>query len=378
MAPKSFRRWLSLPVEWAALVVHPADPMRRIEAEGQGGVNAALGVLVAGALTFRLRDLVEAWASLSVGGLPRLLSVPASEILVALPWVLGFTLVLLVFAGSRRRPGRDLELAAAAYVPLWIVAAPFRLWAIATGHALSAGVTRAVTAMGLALAGRALWAALRVARSRSVAAEQGEGDDAAGAKELRRAAIPSLPASAPFAHRLGAAATALLVVGIMGTAAGANALWAAQHASSFGPLAKGSLAPAFELPRIDGTPGSLSLEQYKGRVVLLDFWATWCPPCRQMLPTMHDIAATYAPKGVVVLGVNADGGPSISEDVVSFLKEHPPTYPMVFDDGRASSAFRVHVLPTFAVLDRQGRLVWQTSGLTTTSTFARVLDEALR
>jgi thiol-disulfide isomerase/thioredoxin len=351
--------------------------MRRIEAEGQGGVNAALGVLVAGALTFRLRDLVEAWASLSVGGLPRLLSVPASEILVALPWVLGFTLVLLVFAGSRRRPGLDLELAAAAYVPLWMAAAPLRLWGIATGHAVPAGVTRAATVVGIALAGRALLAALRVARSRSAPAEQGD-DDASPAKALRADAIPSFPASPPFARRLGTAATALLVVGIMGAAAGANALWAAQHASSFGPLAKGSQAPAFELPRIDGTPGSLSLEQYRGRVVLLDFWATWCPPCRQMLPTMHDIAATYAPKGVVVLGVNADGGSSISEDVVSFLKEHPPTYPVVFDDGRASSAFRVHVLPTFAVLDRQGRLVWQTSGLTTTSTFARVLDETLR
>ena len=98
MAPNSFRRWLLLPVEWAALVIHPADPMRRIEARGQGGVNAALGVLLAGSLTFRLRDLVEAWASLSVGGLPRLLSVPASEILAALPWVLGFAVVLQLVA----------------------------------------------------------------------------------------------------------------------------------------------------------------------------------------------------------------------------------------------------------------------------------------
>lgn len=378
MAPQSFRQWLFLPVEWAALVIHPADPMRRIEARGQGGVNAALGVLLAGAVTFRLRDFVEAWASLSVGGLPRLLSVPASEVLTALPWVLGFTLVLILFAGRRRRPSVDLELGAAAYVPLWIAAAPFRLWAIATGHTMSPGATRAALVLGILLAGRALWAAVAITRGRPLVADERQPPEGALVEESSPEQVHPLPASPRFAHRLGAAATALLVVGIMGTAAGANAIWAAQHASSFGPLAKGSLAPGFELPRIDGTPGSLSLEQYKGRVVLLDFWATWCPPCRQMLPTMHDIAATYGPKGVVVLGVNADGGPSSSEDVLSFLKEHPPAYPVVYDDGRASRAFRVQVLPTFAVLDRQGRVVWQTSGLTATSTFARVLDEALR
>jgi len=371
MAGAFLEKVLAVPLGWAELVVHPAAAMRRIEREGQGGVTRALSLLVAGALTFRLREVVEAWANLSVGGLPRLLSVPAGEILSALPWVLGLTAVLLIAGGARRKPSLDLELAAAAYVPFWIGGAPFRLWSLAAGSSPSAGLVRAASLVSWALFAHAAWAAWRVVRARTANAAPVEGFpplvEPRGSAERGR-----------FSRRLAIAATALLVPGMMGTAAGANALWAAQHASTFGPLAKGSVAPAFALPRIDGKPGAVSLDQLKGQVVLLDFWATWCPPCRQMLPTLHELAETYGPKGVAIVGVNADGDQSTRQDVVDFLTEHPPSYPVVYDDGRASSAFRVRVLPTFALLDREGRLVWQTSGLTAKSTFARALDEALR
>jgi hypothetical protein len=97
-----------------------------------------------------------------------------------------------------------------------------------------------------------------------------------------------------------------------------------------------------------------------------------------MLPTLHDVAEAYAKRDLVILGVNSDGDQSTRQDVVDFLIEHPAPYPVVYDDGRAGSAFRVTRLPTMALLNREGRIVWETSGLTSQSTLTRVIEDALR
>jgi len=369
MMSKLWKSWSSMPLAWAELLLHPSTALRRVDETGQGGVTWALSLLLVGAAAFRLRELVDALASLSMGGLPRLLSVPASEVLVALPWVLGLFVLLFLVGGARRRPAVDLELAAAAYVPLWLGQAPFRLAIATTGNALPSWAMRVGEVVSVLLFARTAWTVWQVIRARPLPLV-----------ERTAAPVGDSHVMVPFrfARRAGVAITALLLVGLLGTAAGANAIWASQHASSFGPLARGSEAPDFSLARIDGKPGSLSLSSYRGKVVLLDFWATWCPPCRQMLPTLHEVAAAYAKRDVVILGVNSDGEQSTRQDVVDFMIEHPSPYPVVYDDGRAGTAFRVTRLPTMALLNREGRVVWETSGLTSQSTLTKAIEDALR
>ena len=73
-------------------------------------------------------------------------------------------------------------------------------------------------------------------------------------------------------------------------------------------MTSGQIAPDFSLPRIDGTPGTVTMADLRGQVVVLDFWATWCPPCVAMIPMLDDAHRNWAPRGVSFVGINSDGG----------------------------------------------------------------------
>lgn len=103
------------------------------------------------------------------------------------------------------------------------------------------------------------------------------------------------------------------------------------------------------------TRGDLSLEQYRGKVVFLNFWATWCPPCRAEMPSMQTLYDTLEPDGLVILAVN------VLEDrdtVSAFVEEQGFTYPVMLDtDGRASMRYSVRAYPTTYLLDRAGNVL---------------------
>ena len=115
---------------------------------------------------------------------------------------------------------------------------------------------------------------------------------------------------------------------------------------------KGSVAPPFALPHITSA-GRFNLEEQRGKVVLLSFWASWCGPCRVELPALEAAWSQYRNKDVVFVGVSVDDNPLAAEQ---FLKEVPLSFPNVIDTSGdvAGGAWRVASLPTTIVLDRRG------------------------
>jgi cytochrome oxidase Cu insertion factor (SCO1/SenC/PrrC family) len=112
----------------------------------------------------------------------------------------------------------------------------------------------------------------------------------------------------------------------------------------------GHPAPALSLPGLRG--GRVSLKLLRGKVVVLNFWATWCPPCKSEMPLLQRWYRSVNGKGVVVLGVDQQEG---RRDVASFVQHVHVTYPIALDtDGVASAQFNVAGLPTTLVIDRHG------------------------
>jgi cytochrome oxidase Cu insertion factor (SCO1/SenC/PrrC family) len=112
----------------------------------------------------------------------------------------------------------------------------------------------------------------------------------------------------------------------------------------------GHPAPALRLPGLRG--GTISLRSLRGKVVVLNFWATWCPPCKSEMPLLQRWYRSVQNKGVVVLGVDQQEG---RKDVASFVRQVRVTYPIALDTGGVASAqFDVAGLPTTLVIDRQG------------------------
>ena len=113
---------------------------------------------------------------------------------------------------------------------------------------------------------------------------------------------------------------------------------------------QGESAPNFTLKSADGD--NIRLSEYLGHVVMLNFWATWCGPCRQEMPHLNQLYETYKNLGFVVLGVNLD---EKKRQARSLTSELGVTYPNVFDqDKKVSQSYRVDAMPTTVLIDRDG------------------------
>ena len=115
----------------------------------------------------------------------------------------------------------------------------------------------------------------------------------------------------------------------------------------------GFLAPDFTLPTLDG--GTQTLSDLRGQVVVLNFWASWCPPCRAEMPALARVAQEYADRGVTVLAVNATASDS-REAAQRFLHDIGVTdLPVVLDtDGQVVQTYRISAFPTTFFVDAQG------------------------
>ncbi|MBF0507091.1 MAG: TlpA family protein disulfide reductase [Nitrospirae bacterium] len=113
-------------------------------------------------------------------------------------------------------------------------------------------------------------------------------------------------------------------------------------------------APSFVLSTVKSD--RISLDNYKGKVVMVEFFATWCPPCRTAAPEMESIYEKYRDKGFVVLAVSIDEGPTAVSAVSKFVKEFNITYPVLLDDGKASRQYQLISIPTSFIVDKQGKL----------------------
>lgn len=116
-------------------------------------------------------------------------------------------------------------------------------------------------------------------------------------------------------------------------------------------------APPFTLT---GDNGSISLKQFRGKVVYLDFWASWCVPCRKSFPWMNTMQAKYKSKGLVVLGINLDESKQAAK---AFLKQVPGKFTMAYDpEGDTPGKYHVEVMPTSYLIDRSGNIVYSHRG----------------
>lgn len=111
-------------------------------------------------------------------------------------------------------------------------------------------------------------------------------------------------------------------------------------------------APGLTLPALEG--GTRSLEKLRGRVVLVNFWAVWCPPCRKEMPSMARLATKLGDRPFTILGVNVGEGP---EEIHAFLKQVPVNFPILLDaEGNNLKPWQVFAFPTSYIVDKQGRL----------------------
>lgn len=141
---------------------------------------------------------------------------------------------------------------------------------------------------------------------------------------------------------------------------------------------RGTQAPAFTLKQVKGE-GLITLADYKGKVVLVDFWTTWCPPCRRQMPllqSLHD-DPKYKDK-LVVLSVNADEHDEVRERKVKlYLKHLKLTMPAVYADPTIMKSYRVNAFPTMILIDRQGKVIEFMRGQHSEARVRKLVQEAV-
>jgi thiol-disulfide isomerase/thioredoxin len=338
------------------LLAAPTTALRRVEAQG-GGLRDTLFLVALGAICFRFPQLAEALLGVAAGGGGSIISLFSQELgdaaLVAIPAVIGITL----FAGANRDFGLDFELAAACYAPFFVVRACARAVGILVGSG-SAQLPGAITLSSYLLA--AAWALFVFWKAVSVAQSRGP--------------VRGPAADAPHATRWGWLALVALAVGLAG-----NVSWSVKNFAALKPVSDGETAPDFSLSRVDGQPGTVALSSLRGKVVLVDFWATWCSPCIQMMPVLHELHREWSGRGVQVLGVDSDTDMT-AEDVRAFVARHPAPYPIVMDtDGRVGARYKVKALPQMVLVGRDGTVkdvfVGFTSKQKLSAAFARAVGE---
>lgn len=120
---------------------------------------------------------------------------------------------------------------------------------------------------------------------------------------------------------------------------------------------KGGIAPAFELP---GRDTAVKLAAYRGKVVYLDFWASWCGPCRQSFPWMNELQSKFGNQGLQVIAVNVD---TKSEDARRFLEKNPANFVIAFDHGGATPRdFGIKGMPSSVVIGPDGKIIFEHAG----------------
>jgi len=112
--------------------------------------------------------------------------------------------------------------------------------------------------------------------------------------------------------------------------------------------------------RLPGTAGVVDLANFRGKVVYLDFWASWCLPCRKSFPWMNMIQARYKERGFEVIAITLDETPN---DATTFLRKYPAAFTIAFDRrGKVAEAYGLKVMPSSYLIDRNGYIVKKYQG----------------
>ncbi|MFC2094303.1 TlpA family protein disulfide reductase [Bacteroidota bacterium] len=130
-------------------------------------------------------------------------------------------------------------------------------------------------------------------------------------------------------------------------------------------------APDFTLYTLDGD--EVKLSDYLGKVVILDFWATWCPPCRKAIPDLISIQNEYKDE-LVVIGISFDQ-PATQNDLVPFIESYGINYPVVLGNIEVSDAYgNIQAIPTSFIIDQEGKIINKHVGLVPKSTLVEEIN----
>ena len=299
---------------------------------GRSGSDLIAALLLLLAAT-QLRGLATAvWLGSSVEpglGIRAALRVLTGALTVDLGLLVLGALVLFALAGARRNLGRAFDLACVAALPLLFVDLGATVWVRAAGiAAVPAPVGWLLSGLSYGWMGALIALAMRPAR-------------------LAPARVPSPPAEVVTrARRLGGGVAAVTALGIA-----VQIVWIAGNLELVKPMKTGDAAPALALAQIgpDGTLGErLTLATTRGKVTVLDFWATWCKPCLASMPRLEKIARSHP--DVAVVTVNLDDAIAAR----ALFNERGYTMKLLADDGDVSQRYGVSSIPHTVLIDRSG------------------------
>jgi peroxiredoxin len=174
-----------------------------------------------------------------------------------------------------------------------------------------------------------------------------------------------------------------MVIGIMALALAAMVGYGVRNARKqvtaradlAGPAVKGKAAPDFELQDVT-TGKKVRLADYKGKAVLLNFWATWCPPCKIEIPWFVDLQKQYGGEGLVVVGVAMDD--ASQQEIAKFAQDMGINYPILQGSEKVGDAYGgVEALPTTFYIGRDGKIVDRAFGLHSHSEVERSVKAVL-
>lgn len=126
---------------------------------------------------------------------------------------------------------------------------------------------------------------------------------------------------------------------------------------SLSSIVHAATAPTFDLP---GNNGNVNLSNLKGKVVYVDFWASWCAPCRKSFPWMNKMHSKYSSQGLEIIGISLDSTQKIAD---KFLSKVPALFNIAYDtEGEVADAYNVQVMPTSYLIDREGNIIFEHKG----------------